>query len=240
MTIRCYKNFTRPLAIGFDLDDTLYNNGPVLLRAEQALKDYLAVHFPLTIAMTYYDWLAIRQQLKLAQPALANDIGLTRIKALTKGLIDLGYSLSEATAGAAQAMKHFLVWRNTIDISPKTHQLLAKLADNYRLFAISNGNACASALKLDQYFEFSLHANIDMPMKPKPELFRAAGSKLSLEKHQILYIGDHPVSDVVGATRAGWQSGWFNPSQQSLAHGKKLLQLPTLELSCLSDLSQLC
>lgn len=240
MTIRCYRNFTRPLAIGFDLDDTLYDNGPVLLRAEQALRQHLASHFPRTAGMTYQHWFAIRQQIILTFPALANDIGLTRIKTLTKGLIDLGYDESHATDGAHQAMQYFLTWRNTIEISPATHQLLAQLACNYRLFAISNGNACTAALNLDQYFEFTLHADINTPMKPASTLFELAGTRLALSKAQILYIGDHPVSDIVGATRAGWQSGWFNPTGEAINHRKKPLQLPTLELSCLSDLSQLC
>ena len=32
-----YRTFKRPVAIGFDLDDTLYDNLPVLLTAEDEL-----------------------------------------------------------------------------------------------------------------------------------------------------------------------------------------------------------
>jgi len=240
MTIRCYKNFIRPLAIGFDLDDTLYDNGPVLKRAEHELQQHLISHFSRSANMTFQDWFALRQQVVATNPALANDIGQTRIAALTKGLCDLGYDTTTATAGANNAMAVFLGWRNTIDISCATHQLLAKLAQHYRLFAISNGNACPEALDLKQYFEFALHADINHPMKPAQQLFDLANSKLNLAPAQILYIGDHPVSDVVGASRASWQTGWINPTGQRIDHRKKSLLLPTFEFNQLSDLTLLC
>lgn len=239
MAIICYKSFTSPLAIGFDLDDTLYDNGPVLAVAEQALRDHLAQQFPRTSGMTYQDWFAIRQQVITKQPALANDIGLTRIVTLRQGLLDLGYDEQQASKGAEQAMALFLTWRNTIDIASSTHQLLTQLDQRYRLFAISNGNVCTKALNLTQYFEFTLHANINNPMKPSASLFNQAQQRLGLSANQILYIGDHPVSDVVGATRAGWQSGWLNLSGKRLDHRNKPLQLPTFEFSQLTDLALL-
>lgn len=35
-----------PRALTFDLDDTLWDNGPVLMAAEQALYDWLGRHYP--------------------------------------------------------------------------------------------------------------------------------------------------------------------------------------------------
>jgi len=240
MTIRCYKSFTQPVAIGFDLDDTLYDNAPVLKQAEQQLQRYLAAKFPRTATLTTQDWLALRNQAVAANPALSNDISLARVEALTQGLIKLGYAQADATSGANNAMTEFLRWRNTIDIERSTHQLLAKLAQKYRLFAITNGNACSDTLNLSQYFEFALRADINQPMKPAQQMFDQANSKLGLTTAQILYIGDHPVSDIVGASRAGWQTGWINASGQALDHRTKPLQLPTFEFSQLSDLQQLC
>ncbi|NRA83300.1 MAG: HAD-IA family hydrolase [Gammaproteobacteria bacterium] len=240
MSIRCYKTLSDITAIGFDLDDTLYDNAPVLHRAEQKLREHLAKYFPKTIGMTFQHWFEIRQLVVAKQPALANDVSLTRVKTLTRGLINLGYAQSAATDGAHTAMELFLTWRNTIDIPVETHQTLAKLATKFRLFAISNGNASTTSLNLDQYFEFALHPSINIPMKPAGDLFTLAQHQLALPSDQILYVGDHPIADIIGATNANWQSCWFNPSKSRLNHRRNSLLLPTIEISQLGDLAQLC
>ncbi|GAL07766.1 putative FMN hydrolase [Photobacterium aphoticum] len=40
--MQVYRPFPAPKAITFDLDDTLYDNRPVIRRAEQAMYDWLA------------------------------------------------------------------------------------------------------------------------------------------------------------------------------------------------------
>ena len=48
--------FYRPLgpvkAMTFDLDDTLYDNGPVIRAAEVSLQDYIVKHYPRTAQLT--------------------------------------------------------------------------------------------------------------------------------------------------------------------------------------------
>jgi len=63
-----YRRLYPVKAISFDLDDTLYNNVPVMQRAEQAVRDFLAREFPQTAVWQSSDWLRHRQQLMYAQP----------------------------------------------------------------------------------------------------------------------------------------------------------------------------
>lgn len=47
-------------------------------------------------------------------------------------------------------------------------------------------------------------------LKPHPQLFAHATEAAGVPPEAILYIGDSYHSDVLGATRAGWQIAWYN------------------------------
>ncbi|NRA60137.1 MAG: HAD-IA family hydrolase [Psychrobium sp.] len=236
MSIRCYKPHRRPLAIGFDLDDTLYDNLPVLRQAEQKLQQYLNQHYPKTKQYSLNDWLKIRNDVVAAQPSLSHDVTLSRLAALEQGLLQLGYCAIDAKQGSKAALTEFLHWRNQVIISNETAEVLRQLAQKCRLFIITNGNADVTQLGINELIEFSLSASTQLAMKPASDLFQLAERKLQLTGTDILYVGDHPVSDVVGASNAGWQSCWFNPNQKTLQHIKKPLQLPTFEIDQLKEL----
>jgi len=239
MSIRCYKNYHKPLAIGFDLDDTLYDNQPVLAQAEQKLQAFLHHHFPKSQQYTLGDWLALRNHAISLEPSLVNDTSASRLVALELGLNRLGYSDREAKDGAISAFSEFYDWRNTIAIDQQTHQLLQLLSSHFRLFVISNGNADVSRLGLEHYFEFALHPSPEIAMKPASTLFELAQQRLNIPAHLISYVGDHPISDISGANNVGWQSIWLNQGDGNFDHYKKSLQLPTLELTSLGELEHL-
>jgi len=237
MNIRCYKTFTQPLAIGFDLDDTLYDNAPVLRLAEQKLQQFLHLHHPKTRQYDSNHWFDLRQQVIAHTPALINDTSAARKAALTLGFTQLGYNFMDTEQAAQAAFEEFHYWRNQITISDDIHRLLAQLKQKFRLFVISNGNADVDKIGLSQYFEFTLHPSPEIAMKPATDLFSAAQHHLALAPQQICYVGDHPVSDVVGANQAQWQSVWLNSHNVRLNHNKKPLQLPTLEITSILALS---
>jgi putative hydrolase of the HAD superfamily len=234
-----YRAFKRPQAIGFDLDDTLYDNRPVLINAEHALHTFLLANFPKTTALSIKNWMSLRTNLILKQPSLKHDVSLARLKALNAGLLASGYSQQDSKIGSERALEHFLVWRNKIVITPEIHSLLNDLSKQYTLFAISNGNADVQQLSLDKYFDFALRPSLTVPMKPAAALFQQAQHRLNLSGSTILYVGDHPVSDIVGSNNVGWQSAWFNPNKLSLNHYKKPLQLPIFEFNTIGELRYL-
>ncbi len=234
--MKCYRPLGLIAAVSLDLDDTLYDNGPVLEAAEQKLVDWLEERVkPLTDSRRYFgQW---RQRVMLEDPQLRHDTTASRQAALAAGLRALGVTNSQALAEAA--MGRFLEWRSQVAISPQTHELLAYLASRRPLIAISNGNADIHKMGLDPYFSASFRAGLGRPMKPAPDLFLAGARHLRLAPAAILHVGDHPNQDVAGAVRAGMQVAWFNPKGQDVRHQDKGQLLPHLEIQSLASLRQL-
>lgn len=46
--------------------------------------------------------------------------------------------------------------------------------------------------------------------KPNPDIFHHVRKHVNLAPHELLYIGDSWENDVVGSSKAGWHSLWFN------------------------------
>jgi len=238
-----YKSYIRPKAIGFDLDDTLYDNRPVLINAEEKLNQFLHHEFPKTQQLSINDWTDIRLEITRLQPTLQQDITLARQVSLTQGLLNSGYTQQQASDGTVKAMEVFLMARNNITLSSSVHETLTLLQKHFRLFVITNGNADINKLGIDHYFEFALQPSQDtspvVAMKPANDMFIEAEKRLGLSGSNILYIGDHPTSDVKGSVIMGWQSGWFNAHRRPLIHYKKPQQLPTFEYNHILQLTNL-
>ena len=238
-----YKSYIRPKAIGFDLDDTLYDNRPVLINAEEKLNLFLHHEFPKTQQLSINDWTNIRLEITRLQPTLQQDITLARQVSLRQGLLNSGYSEQQANNGSMKAMKVFLTARNSIELTPSVHETLALLQQHFRLFVITNGNADIKRFGIDHYFEFALQPSQDaspvISMKPANDMFIEAERRLALSGNDILYIGDHPTSDIKGSGDMSWQNGWFNAHLRPLIHYKKPQQLPTFEYNDILQLINL-
>ncbi|MCL5254984.1 MAG: HAD-IA family hydrolase [Gammaproteobacteria bacterium] len=226
----------RPVKIiSFDLDDTLYDNEPVMLRAEQALLAHLHTEHPQTQRLQLNDWRSLRDRLAASDSTLASNMTALRLATLSEGLVQSGVAKSAATAASEQAMAHFLSHRNDVDIAAEVHQLLAALAGRFPLLAISNGNADIQKLGLQDYFTQAWQPSPTLRGKPTTDMFEAARQDLGFAPAELLHIGDHPVSDVQGAARFGAQSVWLN---ESGLHSKQLTWLPTVTITHLPALQQ--
>lgn len=234
-----YRPYKRPIAIGFDLDDTLYDNLPILLAAEDALHEFMVTHFPQTADLSIQDWTNFRLNLVANNPALSHDVTEARLQSIYAGLNASGYDRQTCEQGSQQALTYFLTWRNKINITADIHQLLSELSQQFRLFVISNGNADITQCGLTPYFEFAMRPSQTTLMKPASDLFRQAEQRLGLNGCDILYVGDHPVSDIVGSGQMGWQNAWLNSKNQLLNHYKKPQMLPTFEMNKVTELAQL-
>jgi len=70
-------------------------------------------------------------------------------------------------------------------------------------------------------------------LKPDPAIFGYLAGVLGLEHHQILYVGDNPMPDIVGARQAGVPVAWLNRSGRPLPEG---MPEPDLQVGSLRDL----
>ena len=197
----------RPKAILFDLDDTLWPLAPVLERAEQALHDWLAEHAPavpqrFSIAALRAGRIALHEQ----QPALRGDVGALRRAGLAAAFAEAGADASHIDA----AMAHFVAARSAVTLYDDVLPGLARLAPDYLLGSISNGNADLVVAGLAPHFKVSLAAGRHGPAKPHPALFLAACAALGLAPAEVLYVGDDLQLDVVAAQAAGLRAVWMN------------------------------
>lgn len=198
----------------FDLDNTLWPVEPVIARAEAAAWQWLAQEAPALPAQLTVEQL--RQQrfaLLAAQPEYRHNLTALRRDAVTAALRELGYGGAEAAALADGALAEFLVYRNQVTLFPDAREVLARLGKNYRLAALTNGNADLARIGLDHLFDTVLSAESTGRAKPDPEMFVRALREHRVRADEAVHIGDHPEQDVLAARSHGLGAIWANPLQ---------------------------
>jgi HAD superfamily hydrolase (TIGR01509 family) len=208
--MQLFKALAPVSVLSFDLDDTLYDNKPVIAAAEQAMLAALAQHAPQTRDTDSDFWWQQRRLLAHADPEIRHDIGRLRLLGIEAGLVRLGLAKSAAGTIAQQVFAAFLTERTRITVPAPIKQLLVELAQHYRLIAMTNGNACVNKMGIGEHIEFCLRAGPDGRMKPYADMFVAAAKRLNVAPQQILHIGDSPRADVLGALTAGCQAAWLD------------------------------
>lgn len=203
--------FTNIKAISFDLDDTLYDNQPVINRAFSKLYDHLVNRYPgikqhYNLEQFIHAAMTMKHQLPLTA-----DLSELRRMHIRQVLQSSGYS---ETHDEEEAFKVFWRERQDVVLFPGVTHILEQLAMKKPLVAISNGNACIRQIGIGRYFQHSFSAADTGKPKPDKSLFLLACEKLDIETEQLLHIGDNLEKDVGGAIQAGCHAIWFNPSDK--------------------------
>ncbi|ACR67372.1 5-amino-6-(5-phospho-D-ribitylamino)uracil phosphatase YigB [Edwardsiella ictaluri] len=231
-----YRRLQRPAALTFDLDDTLYDNHPVIVRSEQAALDFLRRRFPALQDFRSADWQRLRAELRASDPEIYHDVTQWRWRTVYEALWRAGLSPAYCHDGADEAMAHFAQWRSRITVPSGTHQTLKALAARLPLAAITNGNADPARCGLGEYFRFVLRAGPAGRAKPYSDMYLAAAQRFGLAPAQILHVGDDLTTDVAGAVRSGMQACWVNDRGRSLLCAAEGRLLPHVEISRLDSL----
>jgi putative hydrolase of the HAD superfamily len=79
---------------------------------------------------------------------------------------------------------------------------------------ITNGftvvqNATIDAIEIRDYFDVTIISEEIGLRKPDPAIFHKAVAVLGVEPEQAWYVGDHPESDMLGASQAGLTGIWL-------------------------------
>ncbi|OTG63373.1 hydrolase [Acinetobacter sp. ANC 3903] len=224
-------------AVLFDLDNTLTHRDQSIL--------------------AYSQYLAQRYQHQL-QPEQT-----TKIQAIIRRIDNGGYPKKEflthpsIAASVANALLQELKWHSLPELDELTqfwfqqfglsavamqgaNQLLNELKQQgYKLAVVSNGGHATrltilQGLGFSHFFDEIVSSELVGISKPNPEIFLYTSQKLDIAPEHCLFIGDHPVNDIQGATRAGMNALWlqgFHDSEvsqeiariQSLAEIKQFL-----------------
>lgn len=218
----------------FDLDDTLWEFGPVLTRAEAITYAWLEQHAPaVTARFSAAALRALRLQIAREQPELAHRVTDLRILGTRRALREAGVDAAQIEALTMAAFETFLAARHDIELFAATEAVLEQLSRSYVLAAITNGNVQVKRLGLDKYFSLAINAEQLARAKPHPEPFLAALEQIGCKPSQCIHIGDDIENDIRGAQRVGLHTVWMNPAREPWPGGtppsqeiSDLLQLP--------------
>ncbi|WP_169891230.1 HAD family hydrolase [Litchfieldia alkalitelluris] len=161
-----------------------------------------------------------------------------RIKRIISALKDFSYNISRSQAAKFQG--EYDVALQQISLFKDVPQILNSLKSNgFQIGLITNGPVQhqknkIKALGLVQYFSTECIFISDEVgiAKPDPRLFELAAQKLSLSANEVLYVGDTWINDIIGPSKAGWNTVWFNHRMREPETDHK----PMKEIKSLSSL----
>ena len=121
-----------------------------------------------------------------------------------EGVVD--HTLTEGMA------RQYGFWRGRkARLFPGVLRTLRKLRSaKLPLGVITNGNSDLEQAGLGGYFRFVLRAWDLHLEKPDPRIFTHGLELLGLPAEQILFVGDSPQTDIVGAKAVGMRGAWVN------------------------------
>ena len=120
--MRFYRPVGPVKAMTFDLDDTLYDNGPVIRAAEATLKNHISEHHPRTAALSPGQWHHIKQTLLDAEPRLSSDMGRWRMQTLQQALTHDIDDETEVKKAAKVCFDCFYTARSNFVLTDEMHQ----------------------------------------------------------------------------------------------------------------------
>ncbi|MDO6448705.1 HAD family hydrolase [Oceanobacillus profundus] len=167
-------------------------------------------------------------KLKEIAPLYRREAWTAGLKAL--GVDDPEFGLELAEAFPRERKKTALLFDDTI-------QVLDKLKGHYQLLMLTNGSPELQNTKLTltpelvTYFDQIVISGNFGKGKPDPTIFDHTLKLLSLDKGEVVMVGDNLNTDILGAKRAGITSVWLNRHDRKPEDVK-----PTYEITNLLEL----
>ena len=178
--------------ITFDLDNTLWEVTPVIIKAEKTMREWLSERIENYRAVVTGELMSeLRDTALKADPQLRYNISDMRVLLLTQAIARCGVSANEAQAFARDAFAIFMQGRNDVTFYPEALPAIESLATEYRLAGLTNGNADISGMPLAEHFEFSMSPDQVQSRKPEPAIFSATLERAGLAAHEVIHVGDH-------------------------------------------------
>lgn len=171
------------------------------------------------------------RKMKEIVPVYRRDAWTLGLKAMGVHDVEFGAELAEYFPQQRRA-KQF--------VYEETYDVLNKLKEQYRLLLLTNGSPDLQNTKLTitpelvPYFEKIVISGDFGKGKPDPTIFDYALNEMSLNKEEVIMVGDNLMTDILGANRAGIKSVWINRHEKVQNDVK-----PTFEITHLLELINL-
>jgi len=194
--------------IAFDLDDTLWPCMPVIHRAEDILYRWLQRFYPrITESYSPPQMVELRKQFTAENERYAVDLSLMRYEFLRHVGRQHDYDGEQVSK---QGFEVFYQARQQVEFYDDVLPCLERLGQRFRLGAISNGNASVERVGLGHLLEHAVSACELKVAKPDPLIFQHFADRFEASPGQIVYVGDHPLYDVIAPIEAGYKAVWIN------------------------------
>jgi HAD superfamily hydrolase (TIGR01549 family) len=223
-------------AIFFDLDDTLHDH---LKPFHDAFKEIFPEYYKTISIETLY--LKFRDASDfLWEIYNRNEIELAelRIQRIIHALKDFDIPISNEKAQLFQ--ERYQIQLNHIELFLGVPELLTLLRNKGYLLGIITNGPTEHQLKKIELLGLSKYIPRDLIFisdevgvaKPNPAIFNEAEKKIMYAPKELLYVGDSWTNDVIGPSRAGWKSIWYNHRKRQPISEYK----PLGEVKILSDI----
>lgn len=200
--------FKQVSIIAFDLDDTLWPCMPVINRAEEILYQWLQRFYPrITESYNPRQMVELRKQFSAENERYAVDLTLLRYEFLAHVARQHDYDHEQVSQ---QGFDIFYDARQQVEFYADVLPCLERLRQQFRLGSISNGNASVERVGLGHLIEHAVSACDLKVAKPDPLIFQHLADRFEASPGQIVYVGDHPLFDVVAPLEAGYEAIWIN------------------------------
>lgn len=194
-------------AITFDLDETLWSNGPVIDRADKALHKWLGERYPLVCERySIEDLRVLLEEVREGDISDKHDRARVRQEMYRRAGEAVGYR----DEFSLEAYTEWQLHRHQIEFFDEVLESLERLSKRYTLAALTNGTAEIHRLGLDTYLSFYISPRTAGAAKPERKIFEHACSLLEVSPGEVVHVGDHPDEDMRGAQEAGLHTVWMN------------------------------
>ena len=201
--------------ITFDLDDTLWDNRPTIMKAEIDTRKWIDDKVGEVEWGDFNDFLNLREDLIKEDKTIEWDISKLRKEIFKKKLCHITPKNFRDEI-VDKAFEIFIAKRHEIKLFDGVKESLYNLSKKYTLGVLTNGNADIYKFDIGKYFKFSISSLEAKNSKPNRAHFDMAVSKVNdISFNNILHIGDHQINDILCAHNLGIDSLWFNNTNQS-------------------------
>lgn len=208
-------------AIGFDMDDTLYDRDLIYRSAYDLVTRYVVksdVEFE-KFNLVYQECSLVEYQKFMSGEKTFDEYQLDRFVDAFKELnIDIDIDQAKIFQAIYDYQKKHVQLRQFME------KILLDLVerDDIKIFLLTNGPSDNQRkkiknLKLDKFFsEDEIFISGDLSVsKPDRKIFDHVSEKLNLDPSSIVYIGDNLENDVIGALEVGWQAIYYDYEDQN-------------------------